>query len=53
MVDVFTGAFRALNLAFFIFREGENHLERFLTIFAVEFVSGHGHLLRTKPAPEL
>jgi hypothetical protein len=46
-MHVFTAAFRALDLALFVFRKGEDRFERFLTIFAEKFVTRHGgHLNR-------
>lgn len=48
LMHVFTAAFRALDLALFVFRKGEDGFERFLTIFAEKFVTRHGgHLNRT------
>jgi hypothetical protein len=41
-VDVFTAAFRALDLVLFVFCKGEDDFKWFLAIFAVEFVARHG-----------
>jgi hypothetical protein len=50
LVHMFTAAFRALDLALFIFRKGKNHFEGFLASFTIEFVARHGDLLRKEGA---
>src|SRR5512133_3840945 len=44
LVHVFTAAFRALDLGFFIFCNGEDDFKWLLAIFAVIFVARHGDL---------
>ena len=41
-MHMFTAAFRTLDLALFVFRKSEDGFERFLAIFAEEFVTRHG-----------
>jgi len=43
-MHVFTAAFRARDLALFVFRKREDDLEGLLAVFAEEFVSRHGDL---------
>jgi hypothetical protein len=49
LVDVFATAIRALDFAFFVFRQSQDDFKRLLAIFAVKFVARHGHL---RNAPE-
>jgi len=43
-MHVFTTAFRARDLALFVFRKREDDLEGFLAVFAEEFLARHGDL---------
>ena len=44
-MNMFPTAFRALGVALFVFREGEDQFKRLLAIFAIEFVVRHGETL--------
>jgi hypothetical protein len=50
LMHMLFAAFRALDLALFVFRKGKNHFEGFLAIFTIEFVARHGDLLRREGA---
>jgi hypothetical protein len=50
---VFTAAFRAFDLAPFVFRETQDQFEWLLAIFTVELIAGHEDLLTTPEGMEL
>jgi hypothetical protein len=52
-MHVFTAAFRALDLALFVFRETQDQFEWLLAIFTIELIAGHEGLLTTPEGMEL
>jgi hypothetical protein len=52
-MHMFTAAFRALDLALFVFRKAEDDFEGLLAIFAVELIAGHDDLQTTAERTEL
>ena len=44
MIDALPAAFRARDLALFVFRKGQDDLEGFLAVVAEELIARHGYL---------